>query len=252
MRLEYTLELVNLFVGGYMLIKSALKALSVAAITSLFTVSTVHAYALTSMFETKHYGVYEVILEDVENYDGNMKEIISRDIASKKKYQSTAAIFSHNSKGMQGSIKEPMLGIITTERYDTTKKASITFDDNAKNATYAGIYMTYNQLSKMADNKNLSQLVSELVKLPLVLSEVPVSLVSKNFKQEIYYTTQNRSFVIDFEALDSIFYTKDEIYNVRKQKDCKLNLLVIADRTINQIPFFIGSHGAVNDIVCKK
>ena len=96
MRLEYTLELVNLFVGGYMLIKSALKALSVAAITSLFTVSTVHAYALTSMFETKHYGVYEVILEDVEDYDGNMKEIISRDIASKKKYQSTAAIFSHN------------------------------------------------------------------------------------------------------------------------------------------------------------
>ena len=76
MRLEYTLELVNLFVGGYMLIKSALKALSVAAITSLFTVSTVHAYALTSMFETKHYGVYEVILEDVEDLKSKKKSLL--------------------------------------------------------------------------------------------------------------------------------------------------------------------------------
>ena len=150
---------------------------------------------------------------------------------------------------MSGTIAEPMLGVITAENYSQNASSNITFDDNAKHATYAGIYLTFKQFSTLADNKNLSQLISELVSFPLVISQVPLEMVSKNYRGELFYTTDSRALIFDFAPIDSVYYTKAQMAKVKK--DCKVNLLAIADRTVNRFPFFISAHGAVNDILCN-
>ena len=208
-----------------------------------------NAYTLTEKVATKHFALYEVILGKGEVYDSSLKNIIANDVARKGKYQATAAIFDTGSKGLSGTIADPMLGVITAENYSQNASSNITFDDNAKHATYAGIYLTFKQFSTLADNKNLSQLISELVSFPLVISQVPLEMVSKNYRGELFYTTDSRALIFDFAPIDSVYYTKAQMAKVKK--DCKVNLLAIADRTVNRLPFFISAHGAVNDILCN-
>lgn len=211
--------------------------------------STASAYTLTEKIDTQHFALYEVILGNGEEYNSSLKNIIANDVAKKNKYQATAAVFSNGSKGLSGTIGEPMLGVITAENYAQNVSSNITFDDNAKHATYAGIYLTFEQFSSIADNKNLSKLISELVSFPLVISQVPLEMVSKNYRGELFYTTDSRSLVFDFAPIDSVYYTKEQIAKVKK--NCRVNILAIADRTVNRIPFFISAHGAVNDILCR-
>lgn len=210
---------------------------------------TAHAYTLTEKVTTNHFGLYEVILGKGEVYDTSLKNIIASDVSRKGKYQATAAVFDNGSKGLSGTIAEPMLGVITAENYAQNTSSNITFDDNAKHATYAGIYLTFEQFSSIADNKNLSKLISELVSFPLVVSQVPVEMVSKNYRGELFYTTDCRALIFDFAPIDSVYYTRAQMEKVKR--NCKVNLLAIPDRTVNRLPFFISAHGAVNDILCK-
>ncbi|MGN1281121.1 MAG: hypothetical protein ACI4UM_04380 [Succinivibrio sp.] len=212
-------------------------------------VCTANAYTIKEKFGTEHFALYEVILGKGEVYDNNLKQIIASDSASRNKFQTSTAVFEFGSVGLNGTIKEPMLGIITTENYSLGPKATFSYDDNAKNATFAGIYLTFEQLSKIADNRNVNALVLELVKLPLLLSNVPVSMVSKNYRGDLYYTVDSKAVVIDFAPIDSIFYKKDKLENLKA--NCRINMLLIADRSISHVPFFISAHGAVNDISCK-
>lgn len=210
---------------------------------------TANAYTINEKFGTEHFALYEVILGKGEVYDNNLKQIIASDSASRNKFQTSTAVFSFGSQGLSGTIKEPMLGIITTENYSQSPKANFSYDDSAKNATFAGIYLTFEQLSKIADNRNLNSLILELVKMPLLLSNVPVSMVSKNFKGDLYYTIDSKAMVIDFAPIDSIFYKKEKLEELKS--NCKINMLMIADRSVSHVPFFISGHGAVNDIYCK-
>ena len=74
-----------------------------------------NAYTLTEKVATKHFALYEVILGKGEVYDSSLKNIIANDVARKGKYQATAAIFDTGSKGLSGTIAEPMLGVITAD-----------------------------------------------------------------------------------------------------------------------------------------
>ena len=129
-------------------------------------------------------------------------------------------------------------------------KSGIEFDDNAKNATYAGIYLTFKQLAKIADNKTLNTLIEELVQLPLLITDVPVSLVSKNYRDDLYYTAVDRAVLLDFAPIDSLFYTQNKLASLKDNK-CKITILAMTDRTVLRVPYFISAHGAVNDIKCK-
>jgi hypothetical protein len=215
----------------------------------LLMANSAFAYTMTPKFETKHYAVYEVILGKGEDYNSDLKNIISKDIATRGKFQATAAVFPFNSDGLKGTIKEPMLGMITSENYNGKTTVNINIDDKAKFATYAGIYIGFNQLSRIADNKGLDALSEELTKMPLVIYDVPVTKISEDYKGQLFYIASNSAVLIDFNVIDSIYYDAKKLRDVSNK--CRVNILTMTDRFIETIPFYMAAHGAVNDIVCK-
>lgn len=223
---------------------------SLAIASCIIAFNSVYAYTLNEKFSTNHYAVYEVILGKDEVYGDELKNIIAKDASSKNKFQTTSVIFPYQSPGLNSTIKESVLGIITTENYDSKKSPKILFDDNAKNATYAGIYLTFKQLAKIADNKTLNTLIEELVQLPLLITDVPVSLVSKNYRDDLYYTAVDRAVLLDFAPIDSLFYTQNKLASLKDNK-CKITILAMTDRTVLRVPYFISAHGALNDIKCN-
>ncbi len=218
--------------------------------TVMMTAQNALAYNLQAKFETKHYGVYQVILGRSEVYGQNLKKIIAKDVASRGKFQTTTAIYPEGSKGMGSTIKEKVVGIITTENYDRSPQVTVNFNDRAKNSSYVGIYMNFKQLSKIADNRSLSSLASELAQVPLVLEEVPITVVSKDFKGQLIYTASSGAMILDFIVVDSLYYDKKKLSEATDK--CKVNLLVMTDRYTDFSPFFMGGHGAVNDLMCEK
>ncbi len=215
----------------------------------LFSLSS-QAYQLNPKFETTHYGVYEVILDSVEKYDDSLRNIIARDLAVKKKFQSTAAVFKAGSKGLSGTINEPVLGIITTENYDGSDKINAAYNNHANNASSAGIYVTAKQLSKIADNRSINPLMSELIQMPLLITDMDITLKSRNYRNQVFYTHASKALIIDFEAMDSVYYKKEE-YRDKISDKCKVNVLAIVDRALDHVPYFVSAHGAVNNIDCK-
>ncbi|MBQ4245568.1 MAG: hypothetical protein II733_00250, partial [Succinivibrio sp.] len=161
----------------------------------LFSLSS-QAYQLNPKFETTHYGVYEVILDSVEKYDDSLRNIIARDLAVKKKFQSTAAVFKAGSKGLSGTINEPVLGIITTENYDGSDKINAAYNNHANNASSAGIYVTAKQLSKIADNRSVNPLLSELIQMPLLITDMDITLKSRNYRNQVFYTHASKALII--------------------------------------------------------
>ncbi|MGN0903007.1 MAG: hypothetical protein ACI4M9_06965 [Succinivibrio sp.] len=207
------------------------------------------AYLMDAKFKTDNYAVYEVILSKSETYSSELKHIIAKDLVAQKKFQTTAIVFPYNTQGLKGTIKEEALGVITTEQYNKANPATVLFDDKANAATYAGIYLTYSQLSKIADNRTVNSLVTELAKMPLVITDMPVTMVSKDFSGKLFYTISTGSIVLDFQPIDSLYYKKDQLKDVTNK--CTISILAIADRTLGFYPYFIAAHGAVNDIKCK-
>ena len=228
-----------------MSVKSAKKVgiLLLGILSVLFT--PVHAYNIEAKFETQHYGVYQVTLNNSEIYGQSLKQIIAKDLASRKKFQSTAV----GSKGMQSNIKEKMLGLITVENYDGTSSVTVNFDDRSKYASFIGIYMNFKQLAKIADNRTVNSLTSELAQVPMIIEEVPVTTVSKNYRGDLFYTVATGALVLDFQVIDSIYYDRKKLEAVTDK--CKVSILSLADRYTENTPYFIGAHGAVNDITCK-
>ena len=97
----------------------SMKALSVfTASLALFITASANAYILTEKFVTEHYGVYEAILGKTEIYNDNLEQIIIKDMADRKKFQTTTIVFSNTSNGLSSTIKEPAVSVITTEPVD--------------------------------------------------------------------------------------------------------------------------------------
>jgi len=219
-------------------------------ITSIVFTNQALAYNIKTKFETKHYAVFQVILGRSEVYGTNLKKIIAKDVAGRGKFQTTTAIYPDGSKGLDGTISEKVIGIITTENYDRKPQVTVNFNDRAKNSAYVGIYMNFKQLSKIADNRSLSTLASELAQVPLVLEDVPISVVSSDFSGKTIYTASSGAMILDFMVVDSLYYDKKKLAAATDK--CRVNLLVITDRFTDFSPFFMGGHGAVNDLMCDK
>lgn len=224
--------------------------LSIIGITLMFTSLSARSYQLNTKFETKHYGVYEALLEGGETYNESIRTIIAKDVAQKKKFQSTVAVFTQGSKGLNSTIKEPVLGIITTENYDGSDKVNASYNNHANTASAVGIYVTAKQLSKIADNRSLNPLLSELIQMPLLITEMDITLKSRNYQNKVFYTYASRALIVDLEVIDSVYYTKEE-YRDKITDKCKVNVLAVADRALDHVPYFIAAHGAVNHIECK-
>lgn len=227
-----------------------LKSITTATIAfTLLIANSAFAYNITPKFETKHYAVYEVLLGKNEEYNSVLKNIISKDIATRGKFQTTAAIFPYGSAGLKSTIKEDMLGMITSENYDGKTTVNISIDDKAKFATYAGIYIGFKQLSRIVDNRSLDALSVELTKIPLVIYDVPVTKVSEDYTGQLFFTATNSAVLLDFKVIDSIYYDSTKLRSVTNK--CKVNILTMTDRFIETVPFYMSAHGAVNDIICK-
>ncbi len=228
----------------------SIKSLITVMFTAIFTITSAHAYTIESRFETKHYGVYQVKLGKGEVYAAGLKQIIAKDLGSRKKFQATAAVYPFGSAGMNGTIKEPVLGIITTENYDGAKTFTVNIEDKIKTSSYVGIFIKFKQLSKISDNRTVNSLTTELAQVPLVLEGVPVSTVSTDYNGKLFYIATAGSLVIDFNVIDSLFYKRKKLEEVTDK--CTVNILAIPDRYTEDAPFFIAAHGAVNDIMCEK
>lgn len=215
------------------------------------TLNSVYAYTTNPKFLTNHYAIFEITLGPDEEYGVPLKNIIAQEAISHSKYQSTSIIFPYQSPGLESTIKESALGVITTENYDKSKNAKVTIDDGAKYATYAGIYITFEQLKRIVDNRSTVGLIAELVQMPLIITDLKVDMVSKNFKGDLFYTSSNNAILLDFQAIDSLYYTSSKMASLKNGK-CKVSVLAITDRSVAQIPYYIAAHGAVNDIKCSN
>lgn len=220
-----------------------------AGIALLFATSS-NAYVLTEKFVTEHYGVYEAILGKTEVYNDNLEQIMVKDMTDRNKFQTTTIVFSNTSKGLSSTIKEPAISIITTEQYNNTVPAKINISRNERYATYSGIFVTQKQLSEMANNRTMQPYLLELSKVPLVLSDLQTQNVSKNFENKIFVTTDIKGAVFDIQLIDSIFYSKEKMSELKG--NCKISVLFITDRSTENYPFLFAGHGALNDIKCTK
>ena len=227
-----------------------IKSFITMCVCAFCSIGVANAYKIEARFETQHYGVYQVILGKGEVYGISLKQIIAKDLSSRKKFQATAAVYPFESAGMNGTIKEPTVGVITTENYDGSSSVTVNLNDKAKNSSYVGIYLNFKQLSKIADNRTVNSLASELAQMPLVLEGVPVDVVSKDFRGNLYYTAATGAVILDFNVIDSLYYDKKKLESVTDK--CTVNILSLPDRHTNESPLFIAGHGAVNDIICEK
>ncbi len=227
----------------------SIKSVFTISLLALFAIGSANAYKIESRFETKHYGVYQVMLNKGEVYGNGLKQIIAKDLGNRKKFQATAAVYPADSAGMNGTIKEPTIGVITTENYDSSSQITVNIDDKVKTSSYVGIFINFKQLSKIADNRTVNSLVAELGQMPLVLEGVPVQVVSKDYKGNLFYTSSTGALVLDFNVIDSLYYNKKKLESVTDK--CTVNLLALPDRHTEDAPFFISAHGAVNDIICE-
>lgn len=222
---------------------------AVAAASAYF--SSASAYELTTPCKSGHFALHQVILERYENYDEELRQDLTRDLQVQnrmnKLYQSSAAIFPYQSKGLKGTIGESMLGILSISNYATGEN-QITLV-NANTASYAGLYFSFAQLKDFVDNKVLNSLFEELLRLPLMVTDIPVSAVGFDSKGSFYLTGRNKAMILDMRAEDSAYYSKDEIRAI-KAGECKIDALVFIERAAPELPLFISARAAVNNISC--
>ena len=138
------------------------------------------AYQWSEAFVTENFAVNEVILDVNEKLDDKIKQMLIKEISRQNKKQTTTAVFAHGKKGLKGTINEPLLALIQSQSY--SKDLHINFKTNNQYATDVGIYLDDKTLRLFIDNKNLHNLVLELQKLPLVLSDLNIAQSSLDFE----------------------------------------------------------------------
>ncbi len=221
-------------------------------LTLVFAFSNAEAFQSRAAFETEHFAIYEVILED---YEQTSPEFWNRLIAEftaendlKNHYQSSVVVFPKGSAGFGGKINEPMLGSITIASYAEGPGQAV-YNDNEKYATFAGLNLNFKMLTNFVDNKLLNNLLNELPNLPLVVRDLPVTLKSTDYQNSLFITSANKAVILDLKVIDSVFYSKAQMAAVTEQ--CTVDALIIVDRMLPGIPLFISGHGALNNISCQ-
>ena len=236
-------------------LRTALTCLKVLSLTSLAGIPLcgAEAYESRTAYETEHFAIYEVILEEHESWDAELALTLSHDFkgqsALERRYQTTTAIFPHGSKGLRGTVGEKMLGTLTYAAYGQ-KNGEIAFDRTANTASKAGLYLSFDMLTAFVDNKALNNLIPELAALPLVVKGIPVTLSGHDYAKARYVTAATKALLLDTRVIDSAYYPLERLDGLNEK--CTVDLLFIIDRLIPGIPLFISAHGTLNGIDCAE
>lgn len=219
----------------------------------LCCISSVNAYTIEKSFISKNFAIFSVALDTYEKLDLSTQKLIQKEVSVRSQnanlLQTTAVIFPNNTKGLHSSIKEPTLGVITISNYDGQNKVYANF--NKGYATDVGLYLPYELLIALIDNKSTNNLVKELSGFPLVITDIPVDLKTYNYKNELYITSQNNAFILDLNIVDSVYYDKEDMKENIK-RGCTIDALTIMDRALfNNFPIFFAAHGSLNKINCN-
>ncbi len=269
-----------------------------ALLSCAFLCTQAHAYTLQTVFKTDHFAVNQVVLDEFEELDGELEYLIIRDVQTKhrieKKYQSTTVVFPFGSDGLTGKINTPVNGILTVANYGSgedkivfNKKKStssyaglyvsydflvqmvdnralnslipeilkmplvinkIVFNKKKSTSSYAGLYVSYDFLVQMVDNRALNSLIPEILKMPLVITDIPVSLFSVDFRNNKMITSKSKAVILDINIMDSVYYKAKEMAKLKDK--CKVTVLSFTDRALPDVPLYIASHGALNNMTC--
>lgn len=212
------------------------------------------AYEIKTVFKSEHYAVNQVILSEGEALDGPTQSAITGEIQTQnrlnKLYQSTSVIFPSDSAGYTGKINTPILGILTIANYNTGKDR-IFFNQKARFSSEGGLYISYQQLMDMLNQKSLHDLIAEFKKLPIVFTNLPVEATGFDpTTKSFFITSVSDGAIVDLRIDDSVFYSKKDIYSLRK--GCTVSVLSFIDRMVENLPYFISGRAALNGFDCSK
>lgn len=238
--------------GLSMLLGTALMGIGMIVSAAL---NQAQAYELTTVFKTEHYAVNQVILGHNETLDGPTESSITGDVQTQnrldKLYQSTTVVFPTGSPGYTGKINTPVVGILSISNYGSGKDR-ISFNRNAQTASEGGLYISYEQLREMINQRVLNSLIGEFKRLPVVFTDVPITATGfdpTSNGRSFYITSVSDAAIIDLRIDDSVYYSMEEIHKLHK--NCKVNVLTFADRMVPNIPLFISGRAAINAINCS-
>ena len=229
------------------------KLAALLSAAALIFCSSAWSYQITAPYKSAHFALYQVVLDAHERFDDSLRFEITRELQTQnrlnKSYQSSAMIFPYGSQGLKGTIGTEALGLISISNY-ATGNDQIVFNPNAKSASYAGLYFSFDLLTQFADNKMLNPLMQELLSLPLAVTDIPVSAAGFDSKGNFYVTARHGAILLDLRLDDSVYYTRQDIYSLKGRKNCTIDALIFTERAAADLPLFISARAAVNNISC--
>lgn len=241
------------------LFHSLCKVVTACGLCAFFSASA-QAYTIQTVYKSEHFAVNQVILEEHETLDAPTQSSITGDIQAQNRlnhlYQSTTAIFPYGSPGYTGKINTPLDAVLTISNFGTGKDR-IVFNRNLNYATDAGIYLSYDQIIEMINQRLLNSLMLELKEVPVVLTNVPVSYQGFDKTINSYFISAiDDGLVLDMRIDDSVYYNKESFFPVDGKyvlnDSCKVDVLLFIDRMADKIPFFISGRAALNKVTCPK
>ncbi|MCR5084614.1 MAG: hypothetical protein K6A65_03840 [Succinivibrionaceae bacterium] len=222
---------------------SAAAALAIASLPA-------QGYETRVAEETAHYAINEVILQAGEQFDVPLKRRLVQEATRQgaTKFHTTTAVFAPGSQGLKGDrIQEPALAIITMAAYGGEPK--VTFMDKNRHVVDVGIYLPFRTLGEMVDNKILSPLLKELFEMPLILTEIPVSLASTDFRGDRWLVARDRSAVLlDLRITGSANMRVSDIGKIGR--GCMVSFRGRADHALTEVPLLANLHGALLSFDC--
>lgn len=208
------------------------------------------AYSFKTFFNTDHYAVHEVILNDTEILDNALKDKLIAEVKKHSrgtKYQTVTGIFPQGSKGLGGTVNQKLAGLLTITNYGSTSDKVYFYDRNLYAASI-GITVNPDLLMQMVNNRVINPLLEELGQLPVIFADMPLELNSKDYRGTRFYTFKDRGYVVDAAIIDSIFYSEKERAAVKP--GCRITFMAMPDRVTADFPLHMAVHGAVNAINC--
>lgn len=213
-----------------------------------------HAYTFKPVFSGQKYAINEVVLDHNEQLDDMLKNKIMNEIKADNKgrdiWQSTTAVFTAGGSLKASRNNTQIVGVFDVRTYGETDNQAQFY--NYQYATWIGIYITFESLGTIADNKTTFFLLEDLrrANLPLIIIDMPASKTGYDIKNNFFITGRNSAVIMDVMVLDSLYYRPEDY---RKVKDnCKITMLTIMDRMQDDIPVFLSGHGSINKITCAE
>ena len=208
------------------------------------------AYTLTQYFNTAHYSINEVILDEGEVLNEEVKKSIITRVTAKAegtKYQTVTAVFPFMAAGLKGTVNQKLEGLLTITNYGKGQD-QISFSTQNLYATNVGIFLNRELLVQIVNNRVIGSLTKELATLPLIFTDMIVEQNTVDFRGTRFYTFKDRAYVIDAAVIDSLFYSTAQRAAVKP--GCKITFMAMPDRASTDVPVFLGVHATINAIKC--